>query len=101
MLQQCCGVILWQGTEKALCLPDDIFLVHPAQVGKVFHMNVLGKGPDRLKLPPELQQHVTVHRRLPYKGFYTIICHTLVGHCNMLCNPLMQRRGRVHDGGSP
>ena len=42
-------------------------------------MNVLGKGPDRLQLPAELQKHVTVHRRLPFEGFYSVICHNLVG----------------------
>ena len=41
-------------------------------------MNVLGKGPDRLKLPQGLQKHVSVHRRLPFQAFYWVICHTLV-----------------------
>ncbi len=45
----------------------------PLQVGKLFHLNVLGKGPDRLALPTELQQHVTLHRRLHYKPFYNTI----------------------------
>jgi hypothetical protein len=44
----------------------------------VFHMNVLGKGPDRLNLPPELEPHVTVHRRLAFGAFYTVIYHNLV-----------------------
>lgn len=43
------------------------------QVGKLFHLNVLGKGPDRLALPQELQQHVSLHRRLQYKAFYSTI----------------------------
>ncbi|GAX80205.1 hypothetical protein CEUSTIGMA_g7643.t1 [Chlamydomonas eustigma] len=46
-------------------------------VGGLFHMNVLGKGPDRLNLPPQLQNLVSVHRRLPFQSFYTVICHTL------------------------
>mmetsp|Transcript_23389 Transcript_23389/g.51334 ORF Transcript_23389/g.51334 Transcript_23389/m.51334 type:complete len:405 (-) Transcript_23389:715-1929(-) len=56
------------------------------QVGKVFHLNVLGKGPDRLALPPELQNCVTVHRRLHYKSFYNVIYHTL-GLVPSLANP--------------
>ncbi|KAG1677812.1 hypothetical protein FOA52_008576 [Chlamydomonas sp. UWO 241] len=47
------------------------------QIGKVFHMNVLGKGPDRLNLPDVLTPHVTVHRRLPFGAFYNVICHNL------------------------
>ena len=48
-------------------------------------MNVLGKGKDRLNLPPELQSHVSVHRRLPFQGFYTVICHTLVSSARLPC----------------
>eukprot|EP00798_Chlamydomonas_sp_ICE-L_P023059 gene23059-30248_t len=47
------------------------------QIGKYFHLSVLGKGPNRLALPIELEQFVTVHQRQVYKVFYNIIAHTM------------------------
>ena len=61
-------------------LPD---LLLRSKVARLFHMNILGKGPDRLKLPLELQPHVSVHRRLPFQAFYSVICHTLVNGCGV------------------
>lgn len=40
-----------------------------------FHINVLGKGRNRLNLPPDLQPLVTLHRRLHFKAFYEVIHH--------------------------
>jgi hypothetical protein len=43
----------------------------------LFKMYILGKGPNRLNLPAEIEQYVSVHRRLPFQGFYDIIARTL------------------------
>ncbi|KXZ51932.1 hypothetical protein GPECTOR_11g58 [Gonium pectorale] len=43
-------------------------------VGRLFHMNLLGKGDEsRLGLPPELQPHVSLMRRLRFATFYNAI----------------------------
>jgi hypothetical protein len=60
-------------------------------VSKVFHVHVLGKGPDRLNLPPELTQHVTVHRRLQYRPFYAAISKVIA----LLPSLADERWGRV------
>ena len=43
----------------------------------LFKMFILGKGPNRLNLPTEIEQYVSVHRRLPFQSFYDIIARTL------------------------
>lgn len=43
----------------------------------LFKMFILGKGPNRLNLPAEIEKYVSVHRRLPFQGFYDIIARTL------------------------
>ncbi|KAG2497360.1 hypothetical protein HYH03_004519 [Edaphochlamys debaryana] len=46
-------------------------------VGRLFHMSLLGKGvEERLGLPPELQPHVSLLRRLKYRSYYEAIHHT-------------------------
>ncbi|PNH02740.1 hypothetical protein TSOC_011247 [Tetrabaena socialis] len=45
--------------------------------GRLFHVFVAGKGPNRLSLPPELEPHVTLLRRLRFHRFYEAIHHTL------------------------
>lgn len=47
------------------------------QVGRVFFINVLGKGQDRLNVPPSLEQHIKVHRRLIYSEFFNAIAHNV------------------------
>ncbi len=71
-----------QHTETSLLLTAS----HCSQVSKVFHLHVLGKGPDRLGLPQELMQHVTLHRRLQYRPFYAVISKT-VALVPSLANP--------------
>lgn len=56
------------------------------QLAKMFHLNVLGKGPNRLGLASELEAHVTVHQRLAFKQFYNIISHN-VALVPSLANP--------------
>ncbi|KAG2437824.1 hypothetical protein HXX76_005443 [Chlamydomonas incerta] len=43
----------------------------------LFHISLLGKGQgDRLGIPPELEPHVTMLRRLHFRTFYEAIHHT-------------------------
>ncbi|KAG2449778.1 hypothetical protein HYH02_005302 [Chlamydomonas schloesseri] len=43
----------------------------------LFHISLLGKGQgDRLGIPPELEPHVTLLRRLHFRTFYEAIHHT-------------------------
>lgn len=62
---------LWAGMTTSLAN------LSSPPLSALFRLNILGKGPDRLALPPALASLVTLHRRLPFPQFYTTIGSTI------------------------